>query len=229
MSATKKSIEDALEHAFQMLSNISNGNILRSNIQTASLFVLFFESFKDFAVNSLKNCYCYDELRIDNGRITAKESDTYKKEVRSFNRKDALAASLCWYKEAGALSDQDVQTLLNIRMRRNILVHELHSVLLTGLTPQDKEMLDQLISLYQKLDFWWLENIEIPTREGIEAEGCDITPENTYSLAWMSLDMIYHVATGDVEQFSCWQEQIQMMKDKIMNKSYSSTTEQEDE
>lgn len=142
------------------IKNIFDEETLKSNIQFAALFVLNYECLKDFAVNQLRDFYC-DEFNFENGETICVESDTYKKHVRKLD-KHIDNASMKWFLEFEAILKIDYVLYQKIRRRRNDITHELLKNISNGFTGEDITLFHSMIELYQKLDRWWINEIEIP-------------------------------------------------------------------
>ena len=46
-------------------------------------------------------------------------------------------------------------------MRRHSFVHELYNVVHNGISDEDTQLLADLVSIYKKIDSWWIYNVEI--------------------------------------------------------------------
>ena len=89
-------------------------------------------------------------------------AEKYKKEVRSLDKK-IDTASLKWFVQAGAITDKEIDLYHLCRKRRNDITHELLKNLCSGFHENDVELFSSMVHLYQKLDNWWINEIEIPT------------------------------------------------------------------
>ena len=141
------------------MNNIFDEKTLKVNIQFASLFVLNYECLKDFVVNQVRGFYS-DSIIVD-GKWIHKESDKYKKEVRAL-AKHIDDASMKWFIASEAITQEDFKLFQTIRMRRNEITHELLNNLGNGFNDSDIELFGNLLSLYRKIDKWWINEIEIP-------------------------------------------------------------------
>lgn len=143
------------------LENLLDEQTLRSNIEFAALFVLNFESFKEYVVNQVKEFHA-DSITFDDGELRYRESAKYKKEVRSLD-KNIDTASLKWFVQAGAITEEEIALYHVCRKRRNDITHELLKNLSLGFYEKDLEIFINMVRLYQKIDNWWINEIEIPT------------------------------------------------------------------
>lgn len=143
------------------VENLLDEKTLKQNIQFASLFILNYECLKDFIVNQIRDFYC-DNYVFNEGEIMTKESKKYKREVRSLD-KQIDNASLKWFLNLKAISEDDYKLFQKIRTRRNEITHELFKILEEGFSEKDYKLFADLNQLYNKLDKWWINEIEIPT------------------------------------------------------------------
>ena len=91
-------------------SNILDENVLKTNVNFVALFVLNFECLKDYIVSQVRDFY--NDIYIENGELICKESEEYKNKVRILDRQ-IDNASLKWFIEAGAVSEEDYEVYQN--------------------------------------------------------------------------------------------------------------------
>ena len=140
-------------------NNILNEDILKSNINFAAMFVLNFECLKDYIIAQPRNFY--SDVVIKDGELCCNETEEYKKEVRSLE-KNIENASLRWFINAEAITEEDYDLYQELRERRNDITHELLKNLNNGFYEADAKLYVKLLELYQKIDKWWINEIEIP-------------------------------------------------------------------
>lgn len=136
-----------------------NEDILKSNINFAALFVLNFECLKDYIITQPRDFY--SDVAIKDGKLCCEETEEYKKEVRSLE-KNIENASLRWFMNADAITEEDYNLYQKLRERRNDITHELLKNLNNGFNETDAKLYVKLLELYQKIDKWWIKEIEIP-------------------------------------------------------------------
>lgn len=141
-------------------SNILDENVLKTNVNFVALFVLNFECLKDYIVSQVRDFY--NDIYIENGELICKESEEYKNKVRILDRQ-IDNASLKWFIEAGAVSEEDYEVYQKIRVRRYDMTHEFLKNLNNGFSEGDVLLFSSLLELYQKIDKWWINEIEVPT------------------------------------------------------------------
>lgn len=142
-------------------NNILDENILKTNINFASVFVMNYECMKEFVIEQIRGFYA-EKFSIDGERMVYEESVAYKEKVRSLDR-NIENASLKWFIDAGAITQEDYDTYQNIRIRRNDITHELLKNINIGFCEADAQLFANMLRIYNKLDKWWINEIEIPT------------------------------------------------------------------
>lgn len=141
--------------------NLFDEKILKTNIEFAALFVLNYECLKEFVVEQVRDFYSNSFSFID-GKIVCEESENYKKKVRKLE-KQIDNASMRWFVDAGAITDDDYELYQKCRKRRNEIIHELLLNLNQGFSQEDIKLFSDMLDLYQRLDRWWINEIEVPT------------------------------------------------------------------
>ena len=67
-----------------------------------------------------------------------------------------------WLQKQEAISSEDRTRILQIRLRRNAIVHELLSILGEGLSEEDAKMIAELLELNQKINRWYFLHVDAP-------------------------------------------------------------------
>lgn len=67
-----------------------------------------------------------------------------------------------WFINANAITEEDYNLYQELRERRNNITHELLKNLNNGFNEADAKLYVKLLELYQKIDKWWINEIEIP-------------------------------------------------------------------
>lgn len=143
------------------MKNILDEDILKININFAAVFVMNYECLKEFVIEQVRSFYS-EHFYMDGDSIVCEESDTYKKQVRNLD-KNLENASLKWFMDAEAITQEDYDIYQNIRKRRNDITHELLKNLNVGFGEEDAQLFADMLRIYNKLDKWWINEIEIPT------------------------------------------------------------------
>jgi len=169
-----------------------NPNVLRTNLITASIYIATFEILKESIIGRIRDFFTtgWDETGI---QTDAK----YQSEVLSKNR-SPVYASFQWLKEQGAIGDNDISLFDQAKKCRNTIVHETVSVLEGGLPSGWPDRLRDMISLLDKIEKWWIINVEIPTDldfAGKEIDESDVLPGRVAGLR-----MMLDIALGSEEE-----------------------------
>ena len=141
--------------------NVLDEDILKSNVNFAAMFVLNYECLKDFVVSQVRDFYS-DHIYFDGEKLVCEESKAYKTEVRGLD-KNIENASLKWFMASDVITQEEYDIYQKIRKRRNEITHELMKNLSEGFKESDIELFAQMVSIYTKMDQWWINEIEIPT------------------------------------------------------------------
>lgn len=143
--------------------NILDENILKTSINFATVFVLNYECLKEFIIEQVRIFYS-EHFYVDGDKVGWEESDEYKEKVRKLDENQNLEnASLKWFMNAGAITQEDYDTYHKIRRKRNDITHELLKNLAAGFNEEDAQLFGHMLRIYNKLDKWWINEIEIPT------------------------------------------------------------------
>lgn len=140
--------------------NILDENILKFNVNFAAIFVLNYECLKDYVINQVRDFYSDDE-KWNGDNYIFKETVEYKKEVRALD-KNIEDASLKWFIQSEAITADDFEKYQIIRKRRNDITHELLKNLNDGFTEKDAKLFGDMLEIYNKIDKWWINEVEIP-------------------------------------------------------------------
>ena len=153
-------MNEAQKKALEMIENVMAPENLQLTVSFTSLFVLVFECFKDMVIDRPKSFYCLSTMEFRDDKIVYRETEEYKCNVRKL-AKTPFEASLRWFADYGVITESDVNRVLSIELRRHSFVHELFNVIHNGISDDDIKLLADLISIYKKIDSWWIYNVEI--------------------------------------------------------------------
>ena len=180
-----------MEQEAEKFLNILGEDRLKLNCNFASLYVLYYECLKDTLVDLPKTFF--NQMEIKDGELSMRESNKYKKNVKQLDR-HIENASLKWFVNQGAVSEEEYSNFDKLRNFRNKLVHELLLYLTEGFTEDKVKYLVELITLYKKIEKWWINEIEIPISGNIH-ESYD--SENVVSGQGLMLEIIQDVLLND--------------------------------
>ena len=141
--------------------NILDENILKTNINFAAVFVMNYECLKEFVIEQVRDFYS-EHFYMDGDRIVCEESNAYKEKVRALD-KNLENASLKWFMDAEAITQEDYDRYQIIRKKRNDITHKLLKNLNEGFGEEVVQLFGDMMRIYNKLDKWWITEIEIPT------------------------------------------------------------------
>ena len=153
-------MNEAQKKALEMIENVVTPENLQFTVSFTSLFVLVFECFKDMVIDRPKEFFCTEKIEFKEDKIVYYETEKYKREVRKLANKP-FEASLRWFANHKVITESDVNKVLSIELRRHSFVHELYNVVHNGVSNEDIQFLADLISIYKKIDSWWIYNVEI--------------------------------------------------------------------
>lgn len=165
---------------------------LRSNIITASIFSIAFEMLKASIIEKIEMFY------LDGfGESGASISQDYKEEVLSLN-KSPLYASLIWLEQRGAIDADDREIFERLKRHRNTLAHEILKFASEGVPFDVAESLGDMISLLNKIEIWWIENLDMAIIP--DAYPADLDLDQVIPGPVWSLKMLMDVALGPEEE-----------------------------
>jgi hypothetical protein len=169
-----------------------NPDVLRQNLILASIYIAYYEILKDSIVDRPKEFFATQWTK-DGPKV----SEKYKREILIRN-KSPLYASLSWLKESGVIDSSDLERFERIRYCRNELAHELKDLITKGIELRYLEAFRDLIDLLNKVEVWWIVNVEIPTDETFSDK--EIDESRIVPGPILMLQVILDVALGDEER-----------------------------
>jgi hypothetical protein len=149
------------------LEEFLDPQVVRRRLLVASLYICAFEVLKDCIVDRIRDFFSigFDE----NGMI---EGPKYRTVVLALHH-NRLRASLLWLMGQGIVDQADVDAFLAARDLRNAFAHDL--VEHVGRWPKGVEdTFDGLVVLLNKIERWWIVNVEIPTNPDFDGEEVDV-------------------------------------------------------
>lgn len=174
-----------------------NPQSLRSSLISASLYLAGWETFEHGVIGHLEGFYTdgFDE----DGWIV---SHKYQAEVLSKD-KSPFRAAMLWFKEAGVVDDRDLALADRARQHRNDIAHNLPAYVARVTHSIDMSLLGDLCKLLEKIDIWWIRNVEIPTNPVFENQDVEAIPDSEIQSGNMLfLSMLFDIATGDEAEAS---------------------------
>lgn len=160
------------------MENIIDPKILNKNLKILSLYIAVYESFKDTIVSNVK--YFYWSGFDDGKEIFNGYEEKVLNKVKGKGTSSQLRATIKWFLDVKAITEDDCKTFREITDMRNKLVHEMFNILYEDLDSHVIELFDKMILLYEKIEKWWIKEIEIPIDP-------DITSEKFKKIDWENI------------------------------------------
>ncbi len=164
---------------------------MQEKLVSASLYVTAFELLKESVIGRIRSFYLVG-FNADGEVIDEK----YETVVLSRN-KNPLLASLDWLSENDVIDESDRQAFERIRTTRNLLAHELPSMIMGGKGFKHVERFQELVALLKKIEVWWVVNMEIPVNA--DFDGKEIDEEGIVPGPVLMLQMMLEVLSGNEE------------------------------
>ena len=165
--------------------------VMQKKLISASLYVTAFELLKESIIGRIRSFYM---VGFDaDGYVIDEKYDTA---VLSRN-KNPLLASLDWLSENEVVDENDRQVFERIRTTRNLLAHELPSMVMGGKDFHHIERFQELVGLLKKIEVWWVVNMEILVNP--DFDGKEIDEECIVPGPVLMLQMMLEVLSGNEE------------------------------
>ena len=169
-----------------------NPESLTQNLTRAAIFITCWEMLKEAVVDQPRGFFTH-EWRDGEGI----PSPTYGTDVLSLNR-DPLIASALWFRNQGAITDDDIRVLKVLRTHRNDIAHELPKFLGDKAFDVQLDLLNTMFHFVEKIDKWWIQNIEIPTNPDFDdRELSEEVLDGVKSMRMVFMNLLVCVANGN--------------------------------
>lgn len=165
--------------------------VMQEKLISASLYVTAFEILKESIIGRIRSFYMVG-FDINSNVLDEK----YETVVLSRN-KNLLYASLDWLSENDVIDENDRQAFERIKTTRNLLAHELPSMVMGGKDFQHVEKFKELVALLKKIEVWWIVNMEIPVNP--DFDGKEIDEEGIVPGPVLMLQMMLEILSGNEE------------------------------
>ncbi|MEG1824899.1 MAG: hypothetical protein RR501_08985 [Cloacibacillus sp.] len=143
----------------QKLGDFFTPDLLRQKLITASVFIAVYENFKSAIVDNVKYFYCNG---VNEGEEQFKGYDEAVLSKVDSKKNRQIRATLLWYNEHGAISEQDIKQFKKMTDLRNALGHDMLNKIFDGLPENILDVYFEMIELFTKITRWWINEIEIP-------------------------------------------------------------------
>jgi hypothetical protein len=163
-----------------------------SQLIIASVYIAAFELLSESIVEQIRDFFC---LGFDDGGVQT--DPKYQTDVLSRNR-SPVYASLQWLQELGAIDDGDIALFGQAKKCRNTIAHEMTRLMAEGLPSDWPDRFQDIVSLLDKIEKWWIINVEIPTNPVFD--GKDIDQSEIIPGRIAGLRMILDIALGSEKE-----------------------------
>lgn len=183
----------------EKLNNIINKDILQLHLTQIALFIGAYENFIDVIEERVESFLCDSCFLDESKELKWKKSEKYKsliekRRVDDMGNKNPLKATMLWFVDEGAITNEDYELFLRIKNLRDRYVHKMSDSLWNGLYEDDADMLFSMMELYNKVDKWWINEIEIPIAGDEIPDGYDT--EGVASFSYIAFQIMIGVLYG---------------------------------
>ena len=170
-----------------------NPDVIRPKLISAGLFLVGHEMLLDTIKRHPLSFFadCWDV----NG---ATPSEKYGKEILDRDpkgKRDALRGSVAWLLMMEAIDDEDVAAIRTVTDARNEIAHEMTTMVGGSKPPSFAEHFSPLMALVQKIEKWWIINVELTTNP--DYDGQEIDENGIISGPSWVMQMLAQVALGE--------------------------------
>lgn len=192
-----------MTNAHDSWDKLLNPELLKQNLVQCSLFISGYEILRNAIVDRLHGFYANEFFFNEEGEAKAKVTAEYKEKVISLYPRDELHACCLWFQNHGAFDEQDLQKVSSIRKHRNYIAHEITKVISSDKHSVDHRIVANLIEIVQKIDIWWIKEVEVPTNPDFDSEYYEaIDWENVIGGNHMLLTLLMSLFHGDDQYLS---------------------------
>lgn len=170
-----------------------NPDVVRARFVRAGLFLVAHEMLVSAIVGRLHDFYA-DHWDAETGWTA---SPAYREKVLSLdpkNKRDPWRASVAWLRQIDAITDDDERAIRELNGERNRLAHELRKVVGSSYHHDFEGLFPQLLALVEKIERWWVVNVEIATDP--EFMDKEIDAASVMSGSQILLQILAEVALG---------------------------------
>jgi hypothetical protein len=173
-----------------------NPETVRTKLISAGMFLIGHEMLIDSIKRHLVAFFATEWVNTG-----PRESQRYKDEVRGLDpkrRDDALRGSIQWLRNMDAISADDEIAIERVTTSRNVVAHELAAMISGGRTTDFAQDFETLLHLVQKIEKWWMVNVELPTNPDHDEQ--EIDEDAIISGPSMIMQILGQVALGDQDK-----------------------------
>ena len=174
--------------------NLFDPEVVRPLLISVSLYLAAYEILKATVVDRVQ-AFFSDGFEQHGGRIL---DASYGVEVLKLGKSE-VSACILWHQNQGAIDDNDVASMAQLKALRDDLAHGLHKYVLSPMElPQHfEESFAECLRILDKIERWWIVEFEIPINsdfDDVEFDPAGITPGTT-----LLLQLLTQTALGDLE------------------------------
>lgn len=170
---------------------------LRANLHTTSIYLTTYELLLQALVEQLRSFFMPAGANED-GDTKAE----YKRHVLDLHDMPYLASAI-WHRSMGALNEEDVEKLREIRGHRNFVAHNIPSIIMDTDHDVRQDLLREIARLVAKIDRWWIREVHLTTTANMTGAGIDAVPDGEIaSLRMLVIDMLLDVALANGDQLA---------------------------
>lgn len=189
-----------MKDALQGFENICDKEILQTNLSYMALYIGLYEHMADMIRTRIESFLCHEMCIDEDGKCKYTHNDLYKKVIMQrvvdeYGNKDVLKASMLWFVDSGAITQEEYELFLSLKDLRNSFTHEMSQHMWDGLSEEHAPKLAQLLDLYCKIDKWWINEIEIPIAGDEVPDSYD--REGVESVAFITFKMMINTLYAD--------------------------------
>jgi hypothetical protein len=188
------------------MQKITNPATIKKNLVVASLFVTTYEILRASIVDKPKGFLNLAQGFTLDGTEPLTYSAEYRKEVvglviPEISQKKGefhdFYASCLWFQNLEAITEDDVKDIQAIRKHRNMIAHEPVKLLIDDTTDISIDLLKKAQALLNKIDKWWILEIEIPASGEYTADH-NITESDVESGMTLLLNYFMEIASDKI-------------------------------
>lgn len=174
----------------------SDGEDAKQQLILSGLFIMVFEQFKKFIINTVDDFFCRFENK--DGTIITKRGTEFKEIIKEFgqgkkgqHKNKDFRGALHFFYNLQTISSEELNKIECLYLLRNNVGHELFDILLGECKPTLKiENITTTLSLYSRLHKWYIKEIEVNINENLNKEKGNINFEEFWLLEIGFLEMI---------------------------------------
>lgn len=182
------------ENAHESWLKFLNPETFRSNLDKSGIYLIVYELFLSTLIGKPKDFY---NISI----LGEKGEERYVSRVLKHDPKHPFNASILWWREMGAINDEEIGLIHEFRKHRNEIAHGIHHFLMNSAYQIRVDLLSNMIDLLVKMDQWWIREIEIPTNPDFDdIELTEEDYEKSMSGNMIILSLILPILEGDTSK-----------------------------